>query len=57
MKIKLDDILKNGENFKARKIDVNDPEYIQMVKAIKNEQKKALARKKVDWNKLNKRVG
>ena len=51
-KTKLSDIFKKGAKFKVRKIDFNDPEVIKMLKAVKEEQEKCLARKKVDWKKL-----
>jgi hypothetical protein len=53
-KTKLSDIVKKGAKLKAKKIDFDDPEVKTMINAIKEEQKKCLERKKVDWNKLNK---
>ena len=52
-KTKLSDILKNGEKIKVRHIDVNDPDFIKMCESCKKEQEMALARKKVDWNRLS----
>ena len=37
-KIKLSDILKNGEDFKVRKLDPTDPDFIQMCESVKKEQ-------------------
>ena len=51
-KTKLSDILKNGEDFKVRKIDPNDPDYILMCESVKKEQELCNRRKKVDWNRL-----
>jgi hypothetical protein len=55
-KTKLSDILKNGENFKLRDLDPNDPEIIAMIDACVEEQQKSLERKKVNWNKLRNTV-
>ncbi|MFA5366579.1 MAG: hypothetical protein WC333_01620 [Dehalococcoidia bacterium] len=46
-------LLKNGDNFKARKINLDDPEVKIMLEAVKEEKKKCLERKKVNWAKLN----
>ena len=51
-KTKLSDILKNGEDFKVRKLDVNDPDFILMCESVKKEQEMSRNRKKVDWNRL-----
>ena len=53
-KIKLSDIIKKGAKLKCRKIDFNDPEIIKMFEAVMEEKKKALERKNVDWEKLEK---
>ena len=44
--------MKNGEDFKVRKIDPNDPDYILMCESVKKEQELCNRRKKVDWNRL-----
>ena len=46
-------LLKNGNKFKAKKIDFNDPEIKAMINAVIKERKKCLERKNVDWSKLN----
>lgn len=46
-------LLKNGENFKAKKIDFNDPKVKRMFEAVRKEQKKCLKRKDVDWGSLD----
>jgi hypothetical protein len=55
-KTKLSDILKNGENFKARKLDPNDPEIKKMFKVCKEEQEKCLERKKIHPSTWNMRI-
>lgn len=55
-KIKLSDILKNGEDFKVRKLDPTDPDFIQMCESVKKEQEISKNRKKVDWNKLRDKI-
>ena len=55
-KTKLSDILKNGENFKARKIDLDDPEIKKMFKACKEEQEKCLKRKEISPSTWNMRI-
>jgi len=55
-KTNINDIFKNGANFKARKLDFNDPEVIMMINAVKEEQKKILKRKEVDWEKMRNTV-
>lgn len=52
-KIKPSDILKPGAKLKVKKIDFNDPEVKRMWEAVRKEQKKCLARKNVDWGKLD----
>lgn len=51
-KTKFIDIIKNGEELEVRKLDLNDPEVIEMFRRVKEEQEKILERKKVDWGKL-----
>ncbi len=46
-------LLKNGENFKAKALDFNDPEVKAMLEAVKEEKRKCLEKKKVNWAKLN----
>jgi hypothetical protein len=41
-------LVKPGAKLKARKIDFNDPEVIEMLRAVREEQKKCLERKKID---------
>jgi len=45
-KTKLDNILKNGNKFKMREIDFDDPEFDEMTSAIEEEITRAKARKK-----------
>jgi hypothetical protein len=46
-------LLKKGAKLKAKPIDFDDPEVIEMLRAVREEQKKCLERKKVDWGKLD----
>jgi hypothetical protein len=46
-------VLKHGDDFKAKKIDFNDPDVKRMFEAIRKEQKKCLKRKDVDWGSLD----
>jgi len=55
-KTKINDIFKKETNFKVRKLDFNDPEVIKMINAVKEEQKKILKRKEVDWEKMRNTV-
>lgn len=52
-KLKPSDILKPGAKLKVKKIDFNDPEVKRMLKTVREEQKKCLERKNVDWGKLD----
>ena len=45
-KIKLSDILKNGEDFKVRKLDPTDLDFIQMCESVKKEQEMSKKNKK-----------
>lgn len=51
-KTKFIDIIKEGEVLEVKKLDLNDPEVIEMFRRVKEEQEKILERKKVDWGKL-----
>jgi len=55
-KTKINDIFKKGGKFKVRKLDFDDPEVIKMINAVKEEQKKILKRKEVDWEKMRNTV-
>jgi hypothetical protein len=55
-KTNINDIFKHGEDFKIRKLDLNDPEVIKMINAVKKEQKKILKRKEIDWEKMRNTV-
>jgi hypothetical protein len=55
-KTNINDIFKKGAKFKVRKLDFNDPEVIKMVNAVKEEQKKILKRKEIDWEKMRNTV-
>lgn len=39
-KTKLKNILKDGESLTAKKLDVNDPEILRMLEAVRKEQEK-----------------
>jgi hypothetical protein len=56
MKVKTKDIFKKGAKFKVSKLDFNDPEVIKMISAVKEEQKKILKRKEIDWEKMRNTV-
>jgi hypothetical protein len=55
-KTNIKDIFKKGAKFKVRKLDFDDPEVIKMINVVKEEQKKILMRKEVDWEKMRKIV-
>jgi hypothetical protein len=52
-KTNLNDIFKNGDNFKLTDVDWNSPEIRKRFRGVKEQQEKSLARKKIDWDKLN----
>ena len=55
-KTKLSDILKNGEDFKIRKLNFNDPEVKKMFRAVIKEQKRIRESSKVSIEDLRRIV-
>lgn len=55
-KTKLSDIFKNGEDFKIKKLNFNDPEVKKMIKAIIKEQKRIKESTKISMEDLRKIV-
>lgn len=53
-KTNLSDILKNGENFKLKRIDLSNKKVQNRIKGVKYLQSLAERRKYVDWNYLSK---
>ena len=56
MKTKLSDIFKNGEDFKIKKLNFNDPEVKKMIKAVIKEQKRIKESTKISMEDLRKIV-
>jgi hypothetical protein len=52
-KTKLSDIFKNGEKFKVKKLDPNDPEVKKMLRAVIKEQKRIKDSAKVSRRNLD----
>jgi len=52
-KIKVSDIIKPGTKLIARKLDPNDPEIQKAFDNLKEEQRKCLERKNINWNELD----
>ena len=55
-KTKLSDIFKNGEDFKIKKLNFNDPEVKKMIKAVIKEQKRIKESTKISMEDLRKIV-
>lgn len=45
-KTKIDNILKGGNKFKLRDLDIDDPEFDEMIQAVEEEKKISRQRKK-----------
>jgi hypothetical protein len=46
------EILKEGAELKARKLDPNDPELNRLIEKTIKEQERVLALNKIDWEKM-----
>ena len=56
-KTKLSDILKNGDNFQIKKLDLDSDDFKRMVESVQEEKERLKNQKKIDSKLFFKKIG